>query len=120
MSLELGIRRIHDVRVVYVRGRVTFGDGASELREALRAMVREGCRKILLDMGEVCYVDSSGLGVLVSECARMRNQRGQIKLLNLTNRVVDLLLTTRLFPVFEVFDDEAAALRSFGEAAAAI
>jgi anti-sigma B factor antagonist len=116
VSLDLGIRRIHDVSVVDLRGRVTFGCGASALREALRAIPQEGCRKILLNMGDVSYVDSSGLGVLVSECARTRNQRGQIRMLNPTSRVVELLLTTRLFPVFEVFDDEAAALRSFREA----
>jgi anti-sigma B factor antagonist len=103
--------------VVDVRGGVTFGDGAAELRETLRSMAREGCRKILLNLGEVSSVDSSGLGVLVSESARMRNQRGRIKMLNPTSRVVELLLTTRLFPVFEVFDNEAAALRSFGEGA---
>jgi anti-anti-sigma factor len=113
------MRQIHDVRVVDIGGRITFGGGASELREALRAMARDGCRKIVLNMGEVTCVDSSGLGVLVSECARIGNGRGRIKLLKLPDRVVDLLLTTRLFAVFEVFDDEVAALRSFGEMAAA-
>jgi anti-sigma B factor antagonist len=117
--LDIGIRRIHDVRVVDVRGAVTFGDAASELRATLRMLSGEGCRKILLNMAEVSYVDSSGLGVLVSEAARMGAQRGRIKLLNLANRVVELLLTTRLYTVFEVYDDEARAIRSFGEREAA-
>jgi len=118
MSLEIGFRQIHDLTVVNVRGRITFREGASEFRESLRVVTRDGCRKILLDLGEAAYVDSSGLGVLVSEFARVRNQGGQVKLLNPTKRVVDLLLTTGLFPLFEVFGEEAAAVRSFGEIAA--
>ena len=119
MGLEIGFRQIQDVRVVNVRGRVTYGPGATGLRESLRTVTREGCRKILLDLGDGAYIDSSGLGVLVSEFARVRKQGGKIKLLSPTKRVVELLLTTRLFPLFEVFDEEGAAVRSFGEVAAA-
>jgi anti-sigma B factor antagonist len=115
MSLEIGFRQIRDVKVVSVRGRILFGDGAAEFRESLRRVAQDGWRKILLDLGEAAYVDSSGLGVLVSEFVRARNEGGQIKLLNPTERVVDLLLTTGLFPLFEVFAEEAAAIRSFGE-----
>jgi anti-sigma B factor antagonist len=113
MSLDIGGRQIHDVSVVYVRGRITFGDGTREFRDALDRLAREGYRKILLDLGEVSHLDSSGLGVLVSALSAMARHGAQLKLLNVSARVADLLLTTRLFSVFEVFDDEASALDSF-------
>jgi anti-sigma B factor antagonist len=119
MSLEIGFRQVHDVMVVNIRGRITFRDGAFEFRESLRTVRRDGCRNILLDLSGTAYLDSSGLAVLVSESAQVKKQGGQIKLLNPTKRVVDLLVTTRLFPLFNVFDEEEAAVRSFGEMAAA-
>lgn len=119
MSLKIDIRSMRNVQVVDVAGRITLGDGASELRETLRSLARAGNKRILLNLGEVTYIDSSGLGVLVSGFASVRNQGGQLKLLNLTRRVKDLLLITKLFTVFEVFEDEGIALRSFQEAAVA-
>jgi|SRR5579883_2600256 len=119
MSLEIGIRDIQGVSVVDVRGRITLGGGAGELREALRIMTREGHRKILLNLADVTYMDSSGLGVLVAAFATVTNQGGQVKLLHLTQRIMDLLLITKLLTVFEVFDDEAAACRSFLQTAVA-
>ena len=115
MSLNIGIRQLQDVRVVDVQGRITLGDGASELREAVRMMTAEGHRKILLNLAEVSYIDSAGLGVLVSAFASVTHQGGQVKLLNLTKRVQDLLLITKLYTVFEVFGDEGSALRGFAE-----
>jgi len=76
-------------------------------------MAREGHKKILLNLGDASYIDSSGLGVLVSAFATLTNQGGQLKLLNVIARVKDLLLITKLYTVFEVFDDEGSALRSF-------
>jgi anti-sigma B factor antagonist len=118
VGLDIGVRQVHDVKVMDLRGALIFGGGVRELRAALRLVEHEGCREILLNLAEVSYIDSSGLGVLVSEFARIGNRNGQMKLLNLTNRVVELLLTTRLYTVFEVFDDEEAAIRSFRERAA--
>jgi anti-sigma B factor antagonist len=119
MSFDIAMLEVHDVNVVYVRGRIAFGDGAKEFREAMRVIERKGYRKILLNLGEVSHLDSSGLGVLVSAFSAMTAQGAQVKLLNLTKRTADVLLATRLFSVFEVFDDETAALRSFADRAAA-
>lgn len=115
MSMSINIRRMGDVIVVDVSGRITLGDGASTLRDTLRTMPRETHKKILLNLGDASYIDSSGLGVLVSAFASITSQGGQLKLLNLTKRVRDLLLITKLLTVFEVFDDELVAIRSFTE-----
>ncbi|SPE40898.1 Anti-sigma factor antagonist [Candidatus Sulfopaludibacter sp. SbA3] len=117
MSLSINIRQMNDVSVMDVTGRITLGDDARTLRDMLLTMPKEGHKKILLNLAEAAYIDSSGLGVLVSGFASMTNQGGQLKLLNLTKRVRDLLLITKLFTVFEVFDDEELALRSFAEVA---
>jgi anti-sigma B factor antagonist len=118
MSLSINIRQVNDVTIVDVIGRITLGDGASTLRDTIREMGRAGHKKILLNLQEASYIDSSGLGVLVSGFASVTSQGGQLKLLNLNKRVTDLLLITKLFTVFEVFEDEALALRSFIAAAA--
>jgi anti-sigma B factor antagonist len=106
-------RQVGDVTVVDVSGRITLGEGSSELRDALRDLVSKGNKKILLNLGDVSYIDSSGIGELVSGFTSVSNQGGQLKLLNLTKRVKDLLQITKLYTVFEVHDDEAAAIRSF-------
>ncbi|MEO8594454.1 MAG: STAS domain-containing protein [Candidatus Solibacter sp.] len=116
MSLTINNRTVNDVSIVDVTGRITLGDGASSLREALSTMGKEGYKKILLNLAETTTIDSSGLGVLVSGFASITHHGGQLKLVNLSTRIRDLLLITKLFTVFEVFEDEAAAIRSFGEA----
>ena len=117
MSLSINIRQISEVSVVDVMGRITLGEGASTLRDTIRTMGREGHKKILLNLGDATYIDSSGLGVLVSGFASITKQGGRLKLLNLNKRVRDLLLITKLLTVFEVFEDETPALRSFIDAA---
>jgi anti-sigma B factor antagonist len=99
--------------VIDVSGRITLGEGSSNLREGIREMLAKGIRKILLNLGDVSYIDSSGIGELVSAFTSVANQGGQLKLLNLTKRVRDLLQITKLYTVFEVHDDEAKALGSF-------
>jgi anti-sigma B factor antagonist len=90
-----------------------LGDGASMFRDTLRDLVSKGNKKLLLNLAEVSYIDSSGIGELVSGFTTVNNQGGQVKLLNLTKRVKDLLQITKLYTVFEVFDDETEAVRSF-------
>ena len=119
MSLTLNTRRANGVTVVDVAGRVTLGDGSTELRDAIRALVSEGQKQILLNLAELTYLDSSGIGVLVSSFATLRSQQGQLKLMHLTGRVKDLLLITKLYTVFEVFEDESTAVDSFGGIAVA-
>ncbi|MGD0359365.1 MAG: STAS domain-containing protein [Bryobacteraceae bacterium] len=113
MSVKLSTRQVGDVNVVDVAGRITLGEGSSALRDLLRDMVGKSQKKILLNLGDVSYIDSSGIGELVSGFTTVTNQGGQLKLLNLTKRVKDLLQITKLYTVFDVHDDEAAAVRSF-------
>ena len=113
MSVKIKDRQVGDVTVMDVSGRITLGEGSSTLRDALRDLVAKGHKKILLNLGDVSYIDSSGIGELVSGFTSISNQGGSLKLLSLTKRVKDLLQITKLYTVFEVHDDEAAAIRSF-------
>ncbi len=113
MSVKLSSRQVGDVAVLDVSGRITLGEGSSALRDTLRDMVSKGQKKILLNLGEVSYIDSSGIGELVSGFTTVANHGGQMKLLGLTKRVKDLLQITKLYTVFDVHDDEAGAIRSF-------
>ncbi len=113
MSIKLNTRQVGDVSVVDVAGRITLGEGSSALRDALREMVNNNHKKILLNLGEVNYIDSSGIGELVSGFTTVTNAGGQLKLLNLTKRVKDLLQITKLYTVFDVHEDEAHAIRAF-------
>jgi anti-sigma B factor antagonist len=99
--------------VLDLSGRITLGEPSARLRETLRELLGQGQKKILLNLAEVAYIDSSGLGELVSGYTAVKNQGGQLKLLNLTKKVNDLLQVTRLYTVFEVHDSEAAAIQSF-------
>lgn len=118
MSVNLEIRQNGGVHIMDASGRIVLGDGAGELRDALRQMTASGQKHVLLNMAQVTYLDSSGLGALVSSGATLTNAGGELKLLNVTNRVRDLLLVTKLYTVFQVFDDETAAVNSFAATAA--
>jgi anti-sigma B factor antagonist len=109
----LSTRKVGEVTVVDASGRITLGDGASTFRDTVRELVGAGNKKLLINMAEVSYIDSSGIGELVSGFTTVTGQGGQMKLLKLTNRVKDLLQITKLYTVFEVSDDEAAAVASF-------
>jgi len=113
VSVKLNVRQVGDVSVVDVAGRITLGEGSSALRDALRDLVSKGQNKILLNLGEVSYIDSSGIGELVSGFTSVTNSGGTLKLLNLTKRVQDLLQITKLYTVFDVHDNEAHAVASF-------
>ncbi|MBI4903537.1 MAG: STAS domain-containing protein [Acidobacteria bacterium] len=113
MSLKLSTRQVGDITVIDAAGRVTLGEGTSALRDSIRETVNAGHKKVLLNLGEVNYIDSSGIGELVSAFTTVTNQGGQLKLLSLNKRIQDLLQITKLYTVFECHDDEAAAIRSF-------
>jgi len=113
MSVKLTNRQVGDVTVIDVAGRITLGEGSSTLRDALRDLVKTDNKKILLNLKDVTYIDSSGIGELVSAYTTITNQGGNLKLLGLTNRVKDLLQITKLYTVFDVHEDEAHAVRSF-------
>lgn len=111
--MKLITRLIDCVEVVQINGRIELGEGSAAVREVVRDLLAKGRKKILLDLSDVDYIDSSGLGSLVSSFTSVKNESGQLKLVYLTKKVKDLLQMTRLFTVFEVFDDESAALASF-------
>ena len=113
MSVKLTSRQVGDVTVIDAAGRITLGEGASAFRDTIRDLAAKGNKKLLVDLGEVSYIDSSGIGELVSGFTTVTNNGGQLKLVGLSKRVKDLLQITKLYTVFEVFDDEAEAIRSF-------
>ena len=113
MSVKLTSRQVGDVTVVDAAGRITLGEGASTFRDTVRDLAASGHKKLLLNLAEISYIDSSGIGELVSAFTTVSNNGGSLKLLNLTKRVRDLLQITKLYTVFEVFNDEASAVGSF-------
>jgi anti-sigma B factor antagonist len=102
--------------VVDVSGRITLGEGCAQLRELIRDQLTKGNKRVLLNLADVTYIDSSGIGELVSAYTAVSNQGGQLKLLNLTKKVHDLLQITKLYTVFDIHEDEARAIGSFGQA----
>lgn len=116
--MKATIRQVDSVTVVDISGRITLGEGCSQLRELIRNEVAKGNKHVLLNMADVTYIDSSGIGELVSAYTAVSNQGGQLKLLSLTKKVHDLLQITKLYTVFDVHDDEVKAITSFEKASA--
>jgi anti-sigma B factor antagonist len=113
VSVKISHRQVGDVTVVDATGRITLGEGASIFRDMIRDLATKGNKKILINLSDVSYIDSSGIGEMVSSFTTVTNHGGQLKLLGLTKRVKDLLQITKLYTVFEVFEDESSAVRSF-------
>jgi anti-sigma B factor antagonist len=113
VALAIASREVDGVTVLDLSGRITLGEGSVQLRDAIRDLIGKGQRRILLDLGEVNYIDSSGLGELVSAFTTAKNQGANLKLLKLTKKVHDLLQLTKLYTVFDIYDDEANAIASF-------
>jgi anti-sigma B factor antagonist len=119
MQMTASTRHAGSVTIVDITGRIVLGEESAALRDLVCDLLSKGYNKILFNLGEVDYIDSAGLGHLVSAFTSVRKQGGELKLLNLTNKVHDVLQITRLYTVFDVTDDEAEALKSFGQSAAA-
>ena len=113
MSMKVSNRQVDGVTIVDMSGRITLGEGSVVLRDSIRDLIGKGQKKILLNLGDVTYIDSSGIGELVSAFTAVRREGGELKLLNLTKKVHDLLQITKLYTVFDIKDDEAAAIQSF-------
>ncbi len=113
MSFKATARDVNGVTVVDISGRITLGEGSAMLREMVRDMIAKENKRILLNLGDVNYIDSSGIGELVSGFTTVKSSGGELKLLNLTKKVHDLLQITKLYTVFEVHNDERSALSSF-------
>lgn len=111
--MKASSRKVDGVTIVDLSGRITLGEGSVVLRDTVKDLSAKGDRKVLLNLGDVTYIDSSGIGELVSAYTSMRNAGGELKLLNLTKKVHDLLQITKLYTVFDISDDEASAIASF-------
>ncbi len=118
MSMKASVRRVNDVAIVDLAGRITLGEGSGLLRNTIKDLLNSGQKNILVNLKDVSYIDSAGLGELVGAYASVTNASGNIKLLHPQSKVHDLLQVTKLYTVFVAFDDEQEALRSFAFAAA--
>jgi anti-sigma B factor antagonist len=113
MPLQGTCREVGDIAVIDFSGRITLGEGSAMLRKTIRDLISNGRKKILLNLADVDYIDSSGIGELVGAYTSVRSADGELKLVYLTKRVRDIIQITRLFTVFDVQPDETAAVRSF-------
>jgi len=113
VSFKATARDVNGITVVDISGRITLGEGSAMLREMVREMIAKQQMRILLNLGDVNYIDSSGIGELVSGFTTVKSSGGDLKLLNLTKKVHDLLQITKLYTVFEVHNDERSAVGSF-------
>ncbi len=112
-ELNISERQAGDVTILDMDGKITIGEGSVALRTTVRRLLEEGKKKILLNLARVGYIDSSGIGELVSSYTAIEKESGQLKLLNLTQKLQDLLTITKLLTVFDVFEGEEEALSSF-------
>ena len=113
MSLKANSRDIGGVIVIDLDGRITLGDGSALLRDLIRENLDQGRKKLLLNLAAISYLDSTGLGELVSGYRLVKSNGGELKLLNLNKKVTDLLQVTKLYSVFDIHNDEAQAVASF-------
>jgi len=113
VSMNASTRQIQDVTVVDLSGQIKLGEGSSVLRDTVKDLLAKGHKKILLNAAEITYIDSSGIGELISAFTSLRNQGGELKLLHLTKKFHDILQITKLYTVFDVRDDEAEAIAAF-------
>jgi anti-sigma B factor antagonist len=111
--MKIANRTVGDVHILDCSGKIMLGEGTMAVRNTVREVLKNGGKKIILNLGDVNYIDSSGIGELVSSFTTVTNQGGQLKLLNLTKKIQELLAITKLLTVFQVYDDEKAALASF-------
>jgi anti-sigma B factor antagonist len=113
MSLKISPREVSHVSILDIDGRIVLGQEIGDLRDAVRGLVAQGKKKVLLNLAKVDYIDSSGVGELVGSFTTVRNAGGELKLLNLTQKVHDVLNVTKLYTVFDIKDDEFTAIKSF-------
>jgi anti-sigma B factor antagonist len=113
MQLEIKERKVGEIVILELSGKITIGEGSVQLREAVSRLLEAGRNRIILNLSAVSYVDSSGIGELVSRYTTTKNAGGRLKLLNLPKKIKDLLMITKLLTVFEIYEDEQVALESF-------
>jgi anti-sigma B factor antagonist len=113
MSLKINTREVAHVTILDIEGRIVLGDEVGQLRDAVRNLLANGTKKIILNLAGVDYIDSTGVGELVGSFTTVRNAGGELKLLNLTQKVQDILYVTKLYTVFDIKEDEFSAVKSF-------
>jgi anti-sigma B factor antagonist len=113
MPLKIDTREVAHVTILDINGRIVLGEEIHDLRDAVRGLVEQNKKKIVLNLANVDYIDSSGVGELVGCFTTVRNAGGELKLLNLTQKVHDVLYVTKLYTVFDIRDDEFTAIKSF-------
>jgi anti-sigma B factor antagonist len=114
MKMTTSSRQVGNVTIVDITGQLVFGEESASLHEMVSGLLRKGQKYILLNLGGVDYMDSMGMGFLVGASASVRKQGGDVKLLNLSNKVADVMQVTKLYTLFDISNDEAAAVKSFG------
>ena len=115
--MQIEERKVGDVVVLDLKGKITLGEGDELLKDKVNSLVNQGHKKIVLNLADVPYIDSAGLGEVVRTYTTVSRQGGSLKLLNLTKRITDLLAITKLLTVFETFDTESDAVKSFASSA---
>jgi anti-sigma B factor antagonist len=113
MALKIDNREVAHISILDIGGRIVLGEEIQQLRDAVRELIKQGKKKIILNLANVDYIDSSGVGELVGSFTTVRNAGGELKLLNLTQKVEDVLHVTKLYTVFDIKDDEFHAVKSF-------
>ena len=111
--MKIRTRQLDGITVLDLSGRITLGEGSVTIRDEVRKVLASGSKKVLLNLGDITYIDSSGIGELVSAFTTVKNGGGELKLLHLTKKVHDLLQITKLYTVFDIKDDEASAIAAF-------
>ena len=119
MNIITSTRQVGGVTIVDISGRIVLGEESAALRDEVLDLLSKGHKQILLNLGAVDYIDSMGLGSLVGAFASVRKQGGELKLLNLTDKAADLMQVTKLYTIFDIANDEAASVKSFGQSTAA-
>jgi len=114
MSLKMSNREVNGIVIIDLSGQLTLGESSAAIRDEVRDQTNQGLRKILLNLANITYIDSAGLGELTAAYTSVKNRGGELKLLSLTKRVHDLMQITKLYTVFDVYDDEKKAIASFG------
>ena len=111
--MKIATHQVDGITVLDLSGRITLGEGSVQLRDAVRDLVSKGQKNIVLNLGDVSYMDSSGVGELVTAFTTVKNQGGELKLVNLTKKIEDLMTITKLVTVFDIHEDEAKAIAAF-------
>jgi anti-sigma B factor antagonist len=111
--MKIATHQVDGITVLDLSGRITLGEGSVQLRDAIRDLISKGQKNIVLNLGDVSYMDSSGVGELVTAYTSVKNQGGELKLVNLTKKIEDLMAITKLATVFDIHNDEASAIKAF-------